>query len=210
MRKSFVSPVTTLGAVLSFALAMFASPVATLGQATPESDTTAHPAHIHVGVCPEPGEVVFPLNDVVPADGDAGMNDMGTPGALDSSMVGTPDAMDSTGTDTVMIGTPVADSVTGMESTTTVEASLDDILGAEHAINLHLSAEQLDVYIACGDISGSADEGELTVDLEELNDSGISGRATLTDNGDGTTSVHIEVRHVGINMDGTPMATPEP
>ena len=33
----------------------------------------------------------------------------------------------------------------------------------------------------------------LVITLEELNDSGVSGTATLTDNGDGTTTVAIEV-----------------
>ncbi len=40
----------------------------------------------------------------------------------------------------------------------------------------------------------AAAEGDtLVIDLEELNDSGVSGTATLTDNGDGTTTVSIEV-----------------
>jgi hypothetical protein len=40
----------------------------------------------------------------------------------------------------------------------------------------------------------AAAEGDtLVIDLEELNNSGVSGTATLTDNGDGTTTVSIEV-----------------
>ncbi|MEA2524583.1 MAG: hypothetical protein QOF73_1810 [Thermomicrobiales bacterium] len=39
----------------------------------------------------------------------------------------------------------------------------------------------------------SAQEDSITIDLEELNDSGVSGTATLTDNGDGTTTVSIQV-----------------
>jgi hypothetical protein len=39
----------------------------------------------------------------------------------------------------------------------------------------------------------AAQEDDLTIDLNELNDSGISGTATLTDNGDGTTTVSITV-----------------
>jgi hypothetical protein len=43
-------------------------------------------------------------------------------------------------------------------------------------------------------VSGvSAQSDDLTIDLNELNDSGISGTATLTDNGDGTTTVSITV-----------------
>jgi hypothetical protein len=33
----------------------------------------------------------------------------------------------------------------------------------------------------------------VTVDLHELNDSGLSGTATLTDNGDGTTTVELAI-----------------
>jgi hypothetical protein len=78
-------------------------------------------------------------------------------------------------------------------STTTVEASLDVILGAEHAINVHESAENIENYIACGDLTGTPSDGQLEVQLQELNDSGYSGRATLRDNGDGTTTVTIEL-----------------
>src|SRR5215213_4419908 len=38
-----------------------------------------------------------------------------------------------------------------------------------------------------------AQDNSVTIDLNELNDSGISGTATLTDNGDGTTTVEIQV-----------------
>ena len=39
----------------------------------------------------------------------------------------------------------------------------------------------------------AAQDNSITIDLNELNDSGISGTATLTDNGDGTTTVSIQV-----------------
>ena len=90
------------------------------------------------------------------------------------------------------------------QSSTTVDAPLDDILGAEHAINVHLSAEQIDVYIACGDLTGTADGGQLDIDLEELNSSGYEGRARLTDNGDDMTTVDV----VLMQREGG-MATPE-
>jgi hypothetical protein len=41
--------------------------------------------------------------------------------------------------------------------------------------------------------SAAAQDNSLTIDLKELNNSGISGTATLTDNGDGTTHVSIKV-----------------
>ena len=96
-------------------------------------------------------------------------------------------------------------------SETDVEVSLDDLLASPYAINLHESDTNLGVYVACGEIvaadeaddsgdddaadddAAAEDNGTISIDLGELNDSGVSGTATLTDNGDGTTTVDIEV-----------------
>jgi len=93
-------------------------------------------------------------------------------------------------------------------STTVVEAPLSDILGAEHAINVHESAERIENYIACGDITGEATDGMLEIDLEERNDSGVEGVAYLTDNGDDTTTVEVLLMQAADNGMATPMATP--
>lgn len=200
MRKFLLSPLVSLGAVFALVLAMVGGSAAVFGQGTPGASPEAstgpvHPAHIHAGACPEPGDVVFPLENVVALDVNS---DMATPAG--TAMADTMDA-----------GTPVAmDTVMPLGSTTVVEASLDDILGAEHAINVHQSPEELAVYVACGDITGEAENGELVVELGQLNDSGVEGQATLTDNGDGTTTVVIELHHVGMSMEGTPESTPKP
>ena len=93
--------------------------------------------------------------------------------------------------------------VTGstLTSSTIVETTLDELLGAEHAINVHESTENIQNYIACGDITGTPSDGMLVVELAELNGSGATGEATLTDNGDGTMTVEIELTHAD-------MATP--
>jgi hypothetical protein len=108
-------------------------------------------------------------------------------------------------------------------SETDVDVSLDDLLASPYAINLHESDTNLGVYVACGEIvaaddaedtgddaaagdddaaadddagdddAAAEDSGTVTIDLGELNDSGVSGTATLTDNGDGTTTVDIQV-----------------
>ena len=135
-----------------------------------------HPGHIHSGTCAELGDVVFPLEDAVAPDM------MGTPMAGMDAAMASPEAG---------MGEVVAVSVS------TVEASLDDILAAEHAINFHESAENIQNYIACGDLSGTPEDGVLEIDLEELNDSGYEGRAMLEDNGDGTTAVTVELMSAG-------------
>jgi hypothetical protein len=65
-----------------------------------------------------------------------------------------------------------------------VDVPLQEILDGGHAINVHESAEAIDVYIACGDIGGyvitdPAGRTELFVGLAELNDSGHTGVARL-------------------------------
>ena len=147
------------------------------GTPIPEDDVP-RPAHIHSGTCEELGDVVYPLNDVT------GVTIQGSPVA--SPIVENPASPE------VVQGEVV------IESITEVDASLDDILGAEHAVNVHASAENIDVYIACGDITGEPTDGMLAIDLEEQNDSGWAGGAVLEDNGDGTTTVTITLQDTGV------------
>ena len=65
-------------------------------------------------------------------------------------------------------------------SQTHVDLPLQEILDGGHAINVHESAEAIDVYIACGDVGGyvvtdPAGRTELFVGLAEQNDSGHTG-----------------------------------
>jgi hypothetical protein len=74
-------------------------------------------------------------------------------------------------------------------SFTTVPMTLDAILGADHAINVHLSAEQIDTYIACGELGGVVDAGgALVVGLREESDSGYTGIAFLSPGVDGAST----------------------
>jgi hypothetical protein len=149
--------------------------------ATPAAGIPSHPAHIHTGTCATLGEVVFPLNNVsVVYD-------------ITASPVASP-----------VQATPApASSV--LSSTTIVETTLDDLLGAEHAINVHQSEAEIQTSIACGAVSGTPSDGMLVVALDELNDSGASGQATLIDNGDGTITVDIALTHSAM---ATPVASP--
>ena len=91
---------------------------------------------------------------------------------------------------------PVSDSVgqadraTPAESSfTTVPMTLDAILAADHAINVHLSAERIDTYIACGELGGIVDaSGALVVGLREESDSGYTGIAFLSPGADGAST----------------------
>jgi hypothetical protein len=180
MTKRLVAGMTLMASVLVMMATVFGSAAAQETGTPAASGNSLHPAHIHAGTCDTLGDVVFPLNDV--GTGDSAATPMATP---DLALASTPDPNAS------------------LQSTTMVAAAIDDVMGAEHAINVHLSAEQMDVYIACGDVTGDVTDGVLTVDLQELNGSGVSGQATLTDNGDGTITVEIHLM-----QGGTGMATP--
>ena len=74
-------------------------------------------------------------------------------------------------------------------SFTTVPMTLDAILSANHAINVHLSTERIDTYIACGEVSGAINAtGALVVGLREESDSGYSGIAFLSPGADGAST----------------------
>lgn len=78
-----------------------------------------------------------------------------------------------------------------------VDIPLQDIIDGGHAINAHLSNDEIGTYIACGDIGGviTTDEGgrqEMMIGLAEQNDSGYSGTVWLGPSADGTqTEVSI-------------------
>lgn len=143
------------------------------------------PAHIHSGTCEELGDVVFPLLELQPFGNQA--SPMPSPSA----------PLGSTPVSPVVPATPVGTPETANEvlaqSSTEVAASLDDILAAEHAINVHESAENIQNYVACGDLTGTPTDGQLHIELQQLNESLLVGDADLVDNGDGTTTVTVRV-----------------
>ena len=145
-------------------------------------DEDAHPAHIHSGTCDELGEVVFPLTNV---------SEMGM---MEGMMGGTPEA----DAPPMEMSEPMgAETAFGVETSyTLVDVSLDEIVEGGHAINLHQSGENIEEYIACGDIGGRIETGPgmdeggtLVVGLGELNDSGYAGIAVLEGKGDQTEVV---------------------
>jgi hypothetical protein len=91
----------------------------------------------------------------------------------------------------------VADSIHVDISQSTVPLGLADILAADHAINVHQSADDMGTYITCGNIGGHDVDGSLLVGMGPVGDSGYSGIAWLTDNGDGTTNVLVTITHSG-------------
>lgn len=69
----------------------------------------------------------------------------------------------------------------------TIPLTLDEMLASDHSLKVHLSAEQIDVYLACGDIGGALDaDGALIVGLKEQDGSGYTGIAYLVPGANGT------------------------
>jgi len=78
-----------------------------------------------------------------------------------------------------------------------VDLPLQDIIDGGHAVNVHLSNEEIGTYIACGDIGGviTTDDGgrqEMMIGLAATNGSGYSGTAWFGPSEDGAqTEVSI-------------------
>lgn len=225
MGKGIFAPASKMAAAFVFSVGMAAGAPALHAQGTDDSAT--HPAHVHDGTCADLGSVVYPLNDVTPleqdpetimadatpTDGDGMMMDA-TP---EDEHAGHGDMMDSTpaaGQDTMMAATPSAGEHGVVESTTIIEATLDELMEGEHALNVHESPENIENYIACGDVAGEREGWSLEIEMQELNDSGYNGRATLVDNDDGTTTVTVTLTQTDLaatpemESEGTPDSTP--
>jgi uncharacterized cupredoxin-like copper-binding protein len=99
-------------------------------------------------------------------------------------------------------------------SYTSVPMTLDAILDGDHAINVHMSAEDIGTYIACGEVGGNlTDNGALILGLREQSNSGYTGIAYMAPGADGAStdvSVFIAATNEGgrarQRAEGTPMA----
>src|SRR5215207_6617749 len=113
-----------------------------------------------------------------------------------------------------------SDAVVPEAAFTSIPQSLDVLLAEDHALKVHLSADQIQTYLACGDIGGAADaDGALIVGMKELDDSGYAGIAYLVPAADGSTSISVMIARVvgdeaagadsesAIAGQGTPAAT---
>jgi uncharacterized cupredoxin-like copper-binding protein len=104
-------------------------------------------------------------------------------------------------------GSPVGQSrraSTAETSYTSVPATLDALLSQNYAINVHLSAEQIGTYIACGEIGGIlTPNGALAIGLHEVDNSGFAGIAYLSPGADGaSTDVSVFVAPLARTREG--------
>jgi hypothetical protein len=77
-----------------------------------------------------------------------------------------------------------------------VDMPMAELLSGDYAVNVHQSAEEIDVYIACGDLGGPVTQGpagdEIRFALTEQNDSGYFGTVFVGAAGD-RTQVNISL-----------------
>jgi len=159
VRRRLVSVWLTAACVAALGMAL----VAAGPSAAQEEAEGGHPAHIHDGTCSELGEVVYALSDVGP-----GIVRNGT-GTTGGKVVGQTEDI-----------RPVD------VSSTNVDATLESITSGTYAVNVHESKENIQNYIACGNIGGTQYGNTLVIGLGELNDSGYSGVAVLRADGEQT------------------------
>jgi hypothetical protein len=107
---------------------------------------------------------------------------------------------------------PVAgnsDAVVAEAAFTSIPQTLDELLAEDHSLKVHLSREQIEIYLACGDIGGALDaDGALIVGMKELDGSGYTGIAYLVPAANGTTSVSVMIAKVLPGAPGAAAATP--
>ncbi len=151
-----------------------------------EAVTPSHPAHIHAGTCGEDLDPnpIGPLNNIEPR-----MNE-----DSEDENANTPQG--------VLTATSVLYSMSDE-----VEVAWEDMLAESHAINIHESEENIDVYIACGDIGGVVVDGELVIALHPQSESGHTGIAVLTEDEDGNVDVEVYLSEPA-EGDAVPDATP--
>jgi plastocyanin len=154
---------------VSSALALLLA-FATFLPATAQDDDVGHPAHVHIGTCSDLGEVAWALSDVGPGTIRNGVKSTRGKAVGQTEEVYAVDV-----------------------SVTTVDTPLANITDGTYAINVHESADNIQNYIACGNIGGTQYGNTLIIGLGQLNDTGYTGIAVLRADGDQTVvTVYLE------------------
>jgi len=176
----------TFGALLVGSLAIGGAGVALAQDDSSTDGEHSHPAHIHIGDCanldPNPAA---PLNNITARSSD--------------------EDDDAEDTDLAPQGVLTAPAVLYSESDDIELSFEDDVLASSHSIVVHESEENIQNYIACGEIGGVVVDGELVISLRPLNDSGYTGIAKLDSDDDGNVDVEV---YLAEPMSTEPVATP--
>jgi plastocyanin len=138
--------------------------------AAAQDEAGGHPAHIHLGTCSELGEIAWPLSNVGPGTVRNGTQS----------------------TNGVVVG-QTSDIYPVDVSVTTIDVPLSTITDGTHALNVHESTDNIQSYIACGNIGGTQYGNTLIIGLGQLNNTGYTGIAVLRADSDQTVvTVYLE------------------
>ena len=144
-----------LSAPLLAATLLLGGSSAVASQATPAAGSSAggnYPVGIHQGTCEMPTpQPAYQLDNTTPVGADQ----------TDATVLGQP------------TGVPV------LTSSGTVDATLDDVGNGGNVLAIHASPDDYNTIVACGQIAGPVIDDQLTIALQPVGGSTVTGIATL-------------------------------
>jgi len=181
-----------LAALLVFALLAIGTMSAAAQDATPAAGAEpSHPVHIHSGSCDALGDVVYPLSNIE------------TYNVTQSFSFGPAATPEAGSMATPMPGVSASETTPVLFSITHIDGTLSELVAGGYAINAHESAENIQNYIACGDIPActaaacSAVTG-VVIELAPLNNSGYFGVARIDADPNGGSNVAVFLFHTAM------------
>jgi hypothetical protein len=192
--RTHISARAALFLVVAF-LALGA-PSALAQDATPTAGAEPpHPAHIHSGTCDTLGDVVYPLHDIE------------TYTAANSFTFGPAATPEAGSVATPLPGVTVTETKPVLFSITHIDADLANLVSGEYAINAHESAENIQNYIACGNIPQCASPAcqaltGVVIELAPQNNSGYFGVARIVADPNGGSNVAVFLFQPGAAASG--------
>lgn len=159
-----------------------ASPVAVLGDELPVT--------IHEGTCASPvAEPAFDVGSAVPFGADEGEDD---------------EDDDDDGDD--LRGAAPATPVLSVEEA--IETTFDDLFDTQHAIAVHASPDAFGTIVACGDLGGVEEDGQIVVALRPVGGSDLAGIATFDEDEEGFLGIGEDEVQVTVNLISNVSAAP--
>lgn len=160
--------ILAFAAAIALLAASIAAGTAVQSAIAQDESSAGHPSHLHKGTCDQPGEITIPLGNI----GNEYINFWDSAATVES------------------VGN--ASAVTVISASTPIDAPLSAFINSEHMLMVHESEENLQYFIACGNVGGNLVNGtDLQFGIEPLNNSGVSGIAWLIDDGDGSSTLHV-------------------
>ena len=175
--------------LVTFAMLGLGTTAALAQDATPAAGAeTPHPVHIHTGSCGTLGDVVYPLNDITTYNVTQAFS-FGPAATPEPGSMSTP-----------LPGVSVSQTAPVLFSVTHIDGNLAELMDGNHAINAHESMENIQNYIACGNIPqclAAACSGVVgvVVDLAPVNNSGYFGVAKIDADPNGGAVVSVFLFH---------------